>query len=212
MLNLVSKLFTSIERLIIVALAVVILYLGYKVISKTSNETTITDSALLERKIKNVGKLVVTEGHFAEVITYEDQKSFIGDWVTFDKKALIVANAEVTVSYDLHLIDYTINETAKTVTIKNIPKAEVKIYPTLEFYDVNQSKFNPFDGEDYNKINKKVKADFQKKIAQSSIITNAENRLVSELSKILILTNSMGYTLVYKGKNLDEKTLSSSID
>ena len=212
MLNLISKLFTSIERLIIVILAIFVVYLGYKVISKTSNETTITDSALLERKIKNVGKLVVTEGHFAEVITYEDQKSFIGDWVTFDKKALIVANAEVTVSYDLHLIDYTINETAKTVTIKNIPKAEVKIYPTLEFYDVNQSKFNPFDGEDYNKINKKVKVDFQKKIAQSSIITNAENRLVSELSKILILTNSMGYTLVYKGKNLDEKTLSSSID
>ncbi len=212
MLNIINKLFTSIERLIIVVLAIVILYLGYKVISKKSNETTMTDSVLLERKIKNVGKLVVTEGHFAEVITYEDQEKFIGDWVTFDKKALIVANAEVTITYDLHLISYTINETAKTVTIKNIPKPEVKIYPTLEFYDVNQSKFNPFDGEDYNKINKKVKADFQKKINQSSIITNAENRLVSELSKVLILTNSMGYTLVYKGKSLDEKTLSSSFD
>ena len=75
--------------MIIVVLALVIIILGYKYFTKSSNETTITDSALLEKKIKNVGKLVVTEVHFAEVITYEDQKSFIGDWVTFDKKALI---------------------------------------------------------------------------------------------------------------------------
>ena len=59
---------------------------------------------------------------------------------------------------------------------------------------------NPFTGDDYNKINKKVKADLAKKIEKSSLKSNAKNRLVSELAKVLILTNSMGWTLQYNGE------------
>ncbi len=51
----------------------------------------------------------------------------------------------------------------------------------------------------YNKINKSVRANLAKKIEKSSLKTNAQNRLISELSKILILTNTMGWTLQYEG-------------
>ena len=36
-----------------------------------------------------------------------------------------------------------------------------------------------------------------KKIEASDLKSNAQNRLISELSKFLILTNSLGWTLVY---------------
>jgi hypothetical protein len=62
---------------------------------------------------------------------------------------------------------------------------------------------NPFTGDDYNKINKSVKANLAKKIEKSSLKTNAQNRLISELSKILILTNSMGWKLQYNGKVIE---------
>ena len=85
----------------------------------------------------------------------------------------------------------------KTITIVNIPKEEIKISPDLQYYDVQQSKMNPFTGDDYNKINKIVKANLAKKILKSSLKSNAQNRLISELSKILILTNSMGWKLYH---------------
>lgn len=160
------------------------------------------NSALIEKQIKNVGKLVVTEGHYAEVITYIDQQKYFMDLITFEKKALIVANADVLVMYDLRQLQYDIDKMNKTVTLKNIPEPELKINQDLHFYDVNQSRFYPFNAQDYNKINKKVKVELTKKIEKSSLKSNAKNRFLSELSKILILTNIMGWTLKYDGSEL----------
>ena len=70
----------------------------------------------------------------------------------------------------------------------------------MKYYDVEQSKLNEFDAADYNKINGMVQANLTKKIDASSLKTNAKNRLISELSKILILTNSMGWKLQYNGQ------------
>jgi hypothetical protein len=179
----------------------VIAFFVYQFFTRSSNSSTIEyNSALIEKQLKNVSKLVVTEGHYSQVMTYKDQKNYFMDLVSFEKKALMVVNAEVTISYDLSKIKYDINETAKTITIKNIPEAELKISPDVHFYSIDESYFNPFGTADYNKITKKVKAEIAKKMEKSKLKTNAENRLISELSKILILTNTMGWTLNYEGK------------
>lgn len=44
-------------------------------------------SALIQEQIKNVGKLVVTEGHFSEVFNYKNSKSLFGDYLTVEKKS-----------------------------------------------------------------------------------------------------------------------------
>lgn len=185
--------------LIILILGIII----WKVFSSKSENSTIEyNTNLIEKQIKNVGKLVVTEGHFAEVLTYKDQKKYLMDLVSFEKKAIIIVNADVTVSYDLHQVKYDVDQNNKTITILSIPKEEIKINPNIEYYDVEQSTLNEFTGADYNKVNKTVRANLAKKIEKSSLKTNAKNRLVSELSKILILTNTMGWKLVYDGTEI----------
>jgi len=185
--------------LIILILGIII----WKVFSSKSENSTIEyNTNLIEKQIKNVGKLVVTEGHFAEVLTYKDQKKYLMDLVSFEKKAVIIVNADVTVSYDLHQVKYDVDQNNKTITILSIPKEEIKISPNIEYYDVEQSTLNEFTGADYNKVNKTVRANLAKKIEKSSLKMNAKNRLVSELSKILILTNTMGWKLVYNGTEI----------
>ncbi len=173
---------------------------------KKDDTSTIDYNSLIQEQIVNVGKLVVTEGHFSEVITYKNQEKYLMDMLSFEKKALIVVNAEVSVSYDLHKMKYDIDEENKVINIVYIPKEEIKISPDIKFYDVEQSQLNPFTGDDYNKINKSVKANLAKKIEKSSLKTNAKNRLISELSKILILTKSMGWTLKYDGQVIDQES------
>jgi hypothetical protein len=51
----------------------------------------------------------------------------------------------------------------------SIPKEEIKISPDIQFYDVEQSKLNPFTGDDYNKINKSVKANLAQERVKSSL-------------------------------------------
>ena len=195
-------------RRILIATAVIggiFLLFKYCDFKKNDDEDITYNTNLIQQQILNVGKLVVTEGHFSEVITYENQQKYLLDMLSFEKKALVIVNADVTVAYDLHKMKYDIDEKNKTITIVNIPKEEIKISPDIQFYDVEQSKLNPFTGDDYNKINKSVKANLVKKIEKSSLKTNAQNRLISELSKILILTNTMGWKLQYEGKVIENE-------
>jgi lipopolysaccharide export LptBFGC system permease protein LptF len=195
-------------RRILIGIAVIggiFLLFKYCDFKKNDDEDITYNTNLIQQQILNVGKLVVTEGHFSEVITYKNQQKYLMDMLSFEKKALVVVNADVTVAYDLHKMKYDIDEVNKTITIVSIPKEEIKISPDIQFYDVEQSKLNPFTGDDYNKINKSVKANLAKKIEKSSLKTNAQNRLISELSKILILTNTMGWKLQYEGKVIESE-------
>lgn len=185
----------------VILLIGLVLFFGYKWLSSSDTDTTIEyDTNLIQQQIKNVGKLVVTEGHFAEVLTYKDKKETYIPGLSFDKKALVVINADVTVGFDLSQVKYDIDEKNKVVTITNIPKEEIKISPDIKYYDTESSTFNEFTGEDYNKINKIAKENLAKKINNSTLKSNAKNRLISELSKMLIVTNSLGWTLKYDGK------------
>jgi len=195
-------------RRILIAIAVIggiFLLFKYCDFKKNDDEDIQYNTNLIQQQILNVGKLVVTEGHFSEVITYKNQQKYLLDMLSFEKKALVIVNADVTVAYDLHKMKYDIDEKNKTITIISIPKEEIKISPDIQFYNVEQSKLNPFTGDDYNKINKSVKANLAKKIEKSSLKTNAQNRLISELSKILILTNTMGWKLQYEGKVIESE-------
>ncbi len=188
---------------IIVAIILLFKFCDFK---KEDGSTIDYNTNLIQQQIVNVGKLVVTEGHFAEVVTYKNQDKYLMDMVSFEKKAIIIVNADVTVAYDLRQVKYDIDEKNKTITIINIPKEEIKISPDIKFYDVEQSQMNPFTGDDYNKINKSVRANLAKKIEKSSLKSNAKNRLISELSKMLILTNSMGWKLKYEGEIIEKES------
>ncbi|WP_283637294.1 DUF4230 domain-containing protein [Aquaticitalea lipolytica] len=162
-------------------------------------------SALIQEQIKNVGKLIVTEGHLSEVFNYKNSKEIFGSLITSDKKALVVVNADVFVSYDLSLLEYEIDEATKTLTLISIPEEEIKINPDFEYYDIQADYFNAFEAKDYNDIKETVKKSLLKKIENSDIKKNAKNRLISELSKFYILTNSLGWTLKYN-ENIIENT------
>jgi hypothetical protein len=168
-------------------------------------------SMLIQKQIEQVGKLIVTEGHFSEVFNYKNSKDIFGDFFTSEKKALVVVNADVSIGYDLSKIEYHIDEASKTLTITSIPDEEIKINPDLEYYDIQSDFLNPFEAKDYNDIKNIVKNSLMKKIDASDLKSNAKNRLISELAKFYILTNSLGWTLKYHENSMqtidDLKTL-----
>lgn len=154
-------------------------------------------SALIQEQLKNVGKLVVIEGHFSEVFNYKNSKEIFGEYITSDKKAVVIVNADVSIAYDLSAIEYIIDEENKTLKIISIPEEEIKISPDFEYYDVQSDFLNPFKAEDYNAIKGIVNKSLQNKIEASELKSNAKNRLISELSKFYILTSSLGWSLEY---------------
>lgn len=180
----------------------ILLFFTYQYLTEDNESSTEYNSNLIQEQIKNVGKLVVTEGHYSQVLTFKDQDKYLGGLISFDKKAIVVANSDVSVMYDLRQMKYEVDEKNKTIRIVSIPKEEIKISPDIQYYDIEQSKFNEFTGADFNNIAKKVKVDLAKKIEKSSLKMNAQNRLISELSKILLVTHSVGWKVEYKGEEI----------
>lgn len=170
---------------------------------KEDSITLQENSALIQKQIKNVGKLIVTEGHFSEVFTYKNSKAVFGDLLEAEKRAIVIVNADVTIGYDLSLIEYEIDELTKTLHIIHIPKEEIKINPDFEYYDIQADFLNQFEAKDYNEIKKTVNTSLMRKIEASDLKSNAQHRLISELSKFYILTNSLGWTLKYNETPID---------
>lgn len=164
---------------------------------KKESQTLQNETALIQKELANVGKLIVTEGSFAEVITYENDKKLYFDLLSAKKKALIVVNVSATISYDLEKIAIQLDTISKIVSIVSIPEPELTITPDIQYYDLQQDYLNPFEAEDYNKIQTQIKKDLTTKIKASALYANAQNRLVSELQKIYVLTNTLGWSLLY---------------
>jgi len=164
----------------------------------------VASSKLIETQINNVSKLIVTEGHFSEIYNYEDSKNLFRDYFTSTKRALVTVNTEVLVSYDLNEIEIEVISDQQTVSLKKIPEPQIKLIPNIQYYDVEDGIFNEFEAEDYNKIQMQVEKEMQVKLANSSLVTNAQNRLLSELQKIWVLTNSQGWQLVYEEEKIQD--------
>jgi len=164
---------------------------------KGSSEELNANSEMIQQQIKNVGKLIVTEGYYSQVFTYNNSQKLFLSLVRANKKALIHAKAKATVEYDLRKLETKIDSESKTVTITKIPDPVVNIYPEFEYYDVTQDFLNQFEAKDYNKIKTNITAQFRKKIEASELRNNAQERLMSELLNIYILTKSLGWTLIY---------------
>ncbi|SFN75916.1 Adenosine/AMP deaminase [Paenimyroides ummariense] len=185
--------------LICVALGSLLTFFIMRKVDK-KNEV-LPDTELIQQQMKNVSKLVVNEAKISQIYNYKDEKSFM-NLMSFDKKALVVVNADVQIMYDLSKLEYAVDETNKIVKITFIPKEEIKINPDIKIYDVEESRFNAFKGNDYNTIQESVKKQFHEKIMKSNIQANAKNRLISELSKFLVVTQSLGWTLQYQDETI----------
>lgn len=189
----------------ILVVLVLILTVQFCQSKKEDQQMLVADTALIQKELKNVGKLIVTEGQYAQVFTYSASRDLLYGLTTASKKALVVVNAKATIGYDLSQIETRIDETTKTVYILRIPEPELNIYPEIEYYDVKQDYLNQFQASDHNAIKRKVTELLKKKIEASELHNNAENRLITELQKIYILTNSLGWTLKYNQNTVESE-------
>lgn len=187
---------------ILLTLAIVLLY-NFLSDRNEKNERLTAQTALLEKQVRNVSKLVVTEATYAKVYTYENTKSYGWEFFTSEKRALIISNARVQISYDLKKMNFQIDEGNKTIRILNIPPPEIKINPDLNYYNIDNGLVNKFEAKDFNKMKRLITTDLSSKIKNSDIIYNAQNRLLSELAQIYVLTESFGWKLEYDGTTLN---------
>ncbi len=146
--------------------------------------------------IQNLSKLVVSEGSFSEMYSFSDTKKYLYDYLSFEKKAILIVNAKVEVGYDLSKLEIQIDSIGKQIIINKIPEEEVLISPDIKYFDLQQSQFNTFSKAELNTLNDKAIEKIKSIITVSTLQKDAKNRLFEELSKIYQLSKIYNWKVV----------------
>ncbi|MBF4985669.1 DUF4230 domain-containing protein [Nonlabens mediterrranea] len=186
-------------------LAIILIY-DYIKDYRTEQENLIAQTELIEKEVRNVSKLIVTEVNYGKVYTYENSKSYGWDFFASKKKALVVSNAKAQVIYDLKNLEYSIDSERKEIVFSKLPDAIININPNLNFYQLDNGILNTFEAKDFNSMKQKISKDIERQIRNSDILKNADDRLLLELTRIFVLSNSLGWTVVYNGKSIENAT------
>lgn len=177
--------------------------IGKLVYDKEKKSEIQEEIQIISGGIKNLSKLVVSEGSFAEIYSFSDSKKYFYDVISFDKKAIVSVNAKVEIGYDMSKLIVQIDSIGKQIIINKIPEETVTIIPEIKYFDLQESSFNSFSSEELNKLNKKSVEKIKENIEIIRLKRNAKNRLFAELSKIYQLSKTYGWSVVDNtGKNI----------
>ncbi|GAB3262650.1 hypothetical protein GCM10027347_28520 [Larkinella harenae] len=151
------------------------------------------ESTVLLDRIEKVFKVVMAEGYFTEILSYQDDKKFLY-FINDPKKALIIAKAKVLVGFDFAKVRFrqpAFGE--KKLIIESFPKPQVLSIDTdYKFYDIDPGYLNHFRSEDYTRLLDESKQTMLERAMESDLPRIANNQIQFMIYQ---LADSMGWQL-----------------
>jgi hypothetical protein len=173
------------------------IYFVYTQFRSKSNSVDIEATTIL-KSVEKISKLMVVEGNFSEVYSYQEKTKVFFNLIPQEKKALIILNAKAQVGYDLKKVEIFIDKARREVIIKSIPAEEIIISPDLKFYDIQTSVLTSFKSEDLNKVQKDAQDRILEQIEKSDLKIQARERLMENLQSITMISQAMGWKMIDK--------------
>ena len=185
------------NKYIVPILALIIGILStYAYFNFKNNDNLVSEhSQVIQNEIKHLSKLIVVEGSYSNVYSYKDVDQYFGDWLSFEKKVLVVVNAKAQVMYDMKQLNIILDSVTKTILLNKLPEPEIQIVPDIKYYDIQQSSFNQFSSNEMNKVKTKAIKEIEEMVMVSNLKEQANERLQEELRSIFVLSKSLGWTV-----------------
>lgn len=151
------------------------------------------ESTVLLDRIEKVFKVVMAEGYFTEILSYQDEKKYLY-FITDPKKALIIAKAKVLVGFDFAKIRFQQPvQGEKKIVIESFPEPQVLSIDTdYKFYDIDPGYLNHFRSEDYTRLLDESKQTMLDRAMESDLPRIANNQIQFMMFQ---LADSMGWQL-----------------
>ena len=151
------------------------------------------ESTILLDRIEKVFKVVMAEGYFTEILSYQDDKKFLY-FINDPKKALIIAKAKVLVGFDFAKIRFRQPELGeKKLIIESFPEPQVLSIDTdYKFYDIDPGYLNHFRSEDYTRLLDESKQTMLDRAMESDLPRIANNQIQFMMYQ---LAETMGWQL-----------------
>lgn len=194
-----------------VILGGLLVFFGIKLLGfNRNNELIEKQSVVLLEKVRNVCKLVMVEGEFAEIYNHQNNKSYLFKLFSSKKKALLQVQAKVHIGYDLKKLEILSDNFNKTIILKKFPEPEVLFFESnLKIYDIENGVFNRFSPEEISNFQVDSKQFILDKIPESSLMESAQKEAKQAIEIMENIVSTIGWKLDYsqlelKAKNVKE--------
>lgn len=180
--------------------AVILLIIPFRNASQKKKEAQI-ESAIVIEKIEKVLKVVTVEGHYSELINYE-QATF--DFPGFRKKAVVQVNGRILMGYNLDQLKADADVKKKILRINNISQPQViAVEADARFFDLQQGIFNSFTKQELTQIDQKAKETIRNKAVTDGLVKRAEEQKYSLIEALCWPLIADGWVIEVDGKPMN---------
>ncbi len=184
--------------------AILLSFLIYKILQKTSGTTT-NDYYVITNQIKRMNKMVVMEQERSSMHKTKVTSDLLGGLVPVSttKTLVMYTKTNAQVSYDLNKMELEVDSINKKLIIKQLPDPEIKIIPSVEIQSMDDSLIDRFDESDIKRIQKNAKDKAYKEINQQVLIAEGRKQLKENLNQIFVLAKALNYKIEDKTGIID---------
>lgn len=154
-----------------------------------------------------MNKMLVLEQNFSSFQTHKSEAFSIGKMRVLPKEMVLYSTAKAQVSYDMKKLKIDVDSTQKKLIIKEIPEAEIKIYPDVKIHFMDDYAVNRFKKQEFNDIMESAKRNMEKSINQNQLKAEGRKQLITNLNDIFILAKALNYSIEDETKQLDKSLL-----
>lgn len=192
-----------------IVLGSIIMFLGYKAFwLNRKRELVEKQSVVLLDKVRNVCKLVMVEGEFAEIYNHENNKDYLFGLLQSKKKALLQVNAKVHIGYDLKKLEIIPDNHNKTLILQKFPEPEILSFENnYKIYDLEEGVFNKFSPEEISNLQIDAKQFILDKIPESSLMDSAKKEALTAITIMQNIVETIGWKLDTKALELQNNTI-----
>lgn len=184
--------------------AFLIAYFLFSPSKKEKAEVINKDYYIISNQINKMNKMIVLEQNFSSFQTHKSSAFSLGGIDVFPREMVLYSTAKAQVSYNLKHLKIDIDSTNRKLIIKEIPQAEIKIYPDVKIHFMDDYAINRFSKEDINSILESSKKNMVKSIDQDKLKSEGKKQLISNLNEIFVLAKYLNYSIQDDTHQLNE--------
>lgn len=178
-----------------------LLFFGFQSFFKIDNKETKNDYFILKNQISHMNKMVVMEQDFYSIQKNSVSYKILGKEIS-NNQIITHTKTNAQVSYDLNKMKIKIDSTNKKLIIKQLPKAEIKITPSVEIQSMNDSFFNRINEKQIKEVTQTAKQNAIQKVNKKQLLEKGQKQLFQNFNQIFVLAKALGYQITDQTKKL----------
>jgi hypothetical protein len=191
--------------IIIILLSVTLVTSIFFLLKKDNNDTG-EAAKIINHQIIKLNKMIVIEQNYSAFKTHKSSNlGALDKYFNFDDKEIVLyITAKAQVTYNMKLIQITLDSVNKKIIINKLPNPQIEIYPSVEIYHMQQGFINSYNKTELQQIINAGKEEIAKKVQHSTLKKEAHLQFIANIKELYTIASLYDWKVENQSTYSDE--------